>query len=58
LHCICIYENEHQDVENNEIENDSTATIIYDENGILVKKKISKAVIIDDSKNIKEIKNK
>jgi phage shock protein PspC (stress-responsive transcriptional regulator) len=53
-----ISENEHQDVENNEIENDSTATIIYDENGILVKKKISKAVIIDDSKNIKEIKNK
>jgi phage shock protein PspC (stress-responsive transcriptional regulator) len=53
-----ISENEHQDVENNEIENDSTATIIYDENGILVKKKISKAVIIDDSKNLIEIKTK
>lgn len=53
-----ISENEHQDVENNEIDNDSTATIIYDENGILVKKKISKAVIIDDSKNLIEIKTK
>ncbi|MFY8069635.1 MAG: PspC domain-containing protein [Flavobacterium sp.] len=53
-----ISENEHQDVENNEIENDSTATIIYDENGVLVKKKISKAVIIDDSKNLIEIKTK
>jgi phage shock protein PspC (stress-responsive transcriptional regulator) len=53
-----ISENEHQDVENNEIENDSTATILYDENGILVKKKISKAVIIDDSKNLIEIKTK
>jgi phage shock protein PspC (stress-responsive transcriptional regulator) len=53
-----ISENEHQDVENNEIENDSTATIIYNENGILVKKKISKAVIIDDSKNLIEIKTK
>jgi len=53
-----ISENEHQDVESNEIENDSTATIIYDENGVLVKKKISKAVIIDDSKNLIEIKTK
>lgn len=53
-----ISENEHQDVENNEIENDSTATIIYDENGVLVKKKISKAVIIDDSKNLIDIKTK
>jgi phage shock protein PspC (stress-responsive transcriptional regulator) len=53
-----ISENEHQDIESNELENDSTATIIYDENGVLVKKKISKAVIIDDSKNIIEIKTK
>lgn len=53
-----ISENEHQDVESNELENDSTATIIYDENGVLVKKKISKAVIIDDSKNLIEIKTK
>jgi len=37
-----ISENQHQDVETNEVENDSTATIIYNENGILVKKKISK----------------
>jgi phage shock protein PspC (stress-responsive transcriptional regulator) len=35
-----ISENEHQDVESNELENDSTATIIYDENGVLVKKKV------------------
>jgi hypothetical protein len=53
-----ISENEHQDIESNELENDSTATIIYDENGVLVKKKISKAVIIDDSKNLIEIKTK
>jgi phage shock protein PspC (stress-responsive transcriptional regulator) len=37
-----ISENQHQDVETNEVENDSTATIIYNENGVLVKKKISK----------------
>jgi phage shock protein PspC (stress-responsive transcriptional regulator) len=53
-----ISENDHKDVESNELENDSTATIIYDENGVLVKKKISKAVIIDDSKNLIEIKTK
>lgn len=53
-----ISENDHQDIESNELENDSTATIIYDENGVLVKKKISKAVIIDDSKNLIEIKTK
>ncbi len=51
-----ISENDYEDVENTEIENDSTATIIYDENGILVKKKIDKAVRIDDTKNLKEIK--
>ena len=36
-----ISENQHQDVETNEVENDSTATIIYNENGVLVKKKIN-----------------
>lgn len=40
-----ISENEHQDVENYELENDSTATIIYDENGILVKKKVENVEI-------------
>ncbi|MEY2738755.1 MAG: hypothetical protein RL259_664, partial [Bacteroidota bacterium] len=38
-------ENEHQDVENYELENDSTATIIYDENGVLVKKKVENVEI-------------
>jgi phage shock protein PspC (stress-responsive transcriptional regulator) len=40
-----ISENEHQDVESNELENDSTATIIYDENGVLVKKKVENVEI-------------
>ncbi len=40
-----ISENEHQDVENYELENDSTATIIYDENGVLVKKKVENVEI-------------
>lgn len=35
-----ISENEYNDVENIETENDSTATIIYDENGVLIKKEI------------------
>ncbi|MBP6039297.1 MAG: PspC domain-containing protein [Flavobacterium sp.] len=40
-----ISENDHQDVESNELENDSTATIIYDENGVLVKKKVENVEI-------------
>jgi phage shock protein PspC (stress-responsive transcriptional regulator) len=40
-----ISENEHHDVESNEMDNDSTATIIYNENGVLVKKKVENAEI-------------
>ncbi len=45
-----ISENQHQDVETNEVENDSTATIIYNENGVLVKKKINETLVIEDAK--------
>jgi hypothetical protein len=45
-----ISENQHQDVEINEVENDSTATIIYNENGVLVKKKINETLVIEDAK--------
>ncbi len=61
-----ISENDYEDVENNETINDSSSTIIYDENGVLIKKKINQtknentknAIIIDDSKNLIEIKTK
>ncbi len=52
-----ISENEHQDVELNELENDSTATIIYDENGVLVKKKIEHVEIKLKNSIEKEINN-
>jgi phage shock protein PspC (stress-responsive transcriptional regulator) len=53
-----ISENQHQDVETNEVENDSTATIIYNENGVLVKKKINETLVIEDAKKKTEIKTK
>ena len=53
-----ISENQHQDVETNEVENDSTATIIYNENGVLVKKKINETLVIEDVKKKTEIKTK
>jgi phage shock protein PspC (stress-responsive transcriptional regulator) len=53
-----ISENQHQDVEINEVENDSTATIIYNENGVLVKKKINETLVIEDAKKKTEIKTK
>ena len=53
-----ISENQHQDVETNEVENDSTATIIYNENGVLVKKKINETLVIEDAKKKTEIKPK
>ena len=53
-----ISENQHQDVETNEVENDSTATIIYNENGVLVKKKINETLVIEDAKKKTEIKKK
>ena len=52
-----ISENEHQDVESNELENDSTATIIYNENGVLVKKQINETIIIEDDKKKTEYKS-
>ena len=52
-----ISENEHQDVESNELENDSTATIIYDENGVLVKKKVENVEIKIKRAIEKEINN-
>jgi hypothetical protein len=45
-------------VETNEVENDSTATIIYNENGVLVKKKINETLVIEDAKKKTEIKTK
>jgi hypothetical protein len=45
-------------VETNEVENDSTATIIYNENGVLVKKKINETLVIEDVKKKTEIKTK
>jgi len=53
-----ISENQHQDVETNEVEYDSTATIIYNENGVLVKKKINETLVIEDAKKKTEIKTK
>jgi phage shock protein PspC (stress-responsive transcriptional regulator) len=53
-----ISENQHQDVETNEVEDDSTATIIYNENGVLVKKKINETLVIEDAKKKTEIKTK
>ena len=53
-----ISENQHQDVEINEVENDSTATIIYNENGVLVKKKINETLVIEDAKKKTKIKTK
>lgn len=52
-----ISENEHQDVESNELENDINATIIYDENGVLVKKKVENAEIKIERAIEKEINN-
>ena len=37
---------------------DSSTTIIYDENGILIKKKTDQAIEIDNTKNVIEIKTK
>lgn len=55
-----ISENEHHDVESNEIDNDSTATIIYNENGVLVKKNYENVEVIleKEKKKIKEMINK
>ncbi len=53
-----ISENEHLDVESNEIENDSTATIIYNENGVLVKKKINETIAIEETQKKTETKSK
>jgi phage shock protein PspC (stress-responsive transcriptional regulator) len=61
-----ISENEYEDVDNSESIIDSNSTIIYDENGVLIKKTINNSsngksnngVIIDDSKNLIEIKTK
>ncbi len=53
-----ISENQHQDVETNEVEDDSTTTIIYNENGVLVKKKINETLVIEDAKKKTEIKTK
>jgi phage shock protein PspC (stress-responsive transcriptional regulator) len=52
-----ISENDHKDVESNELENDSTATIIYDENGVLVKKKVENVEIEIKRALEKEINN-
>lgn len=53
-----ISENEHHDVESNEMDNDSTATIIYNENGVLVKKNINETIVIEDTQKKTEIKTK
>ncbi len=53
-----ISENEHHDVESNEMDNDSTATIIYNENGVLVKKNINETIAIEDTQKKTEIKTK
>ena len=46
-----ISENEYGDIENNEIVNDSTSTIIYDENGVLIKKEIKE--VKEEVQNVK-----
>jgi phage shock protein PspC (stress-responsive transcriptional regulator) len=53
-----ISENEHDDVVSDQIENDSTATIIYDENGVLVKKKIMETIAIEEAQIKTERKTK
>jgi phage shock protein PspC (stress-responsive transcriptional regulator) len=53
-----ISENEHDDVVSDQIENDSTATIIYDENGVLVKKKIMETIAIEKAQIKTERKTK
>ncbi len=53
-----ISENEHDDVVSDQIENDSTATIIYDENGVLVKKKIMETIAIEEAQIKPERKTK
>jgi len=44
-------ENEYGDIENNEMVNDSTSTIIYDENGVLIKKEIKE--VKEEVQNVK-----
>jgi phage shock protein PspC (stress-responsive transcriptional regulator) len=53
-----ISENEHHDVETNEMENDATASIIYNENGVLVKKEIKETITNEEAQQKTEIKTK